>query len=104
MALLKTVFEVNLGLFGGGSDVTKPRYVAYKRGLVRMYNECQLTSRSKEKTLILFVIRDHVGATPMANLTATLRSDMDKIWASLSKVGSLYHYVVKPHKHLIADR
>ena len=27
MALLKTVFEVNLGLFGGGSDLTKPRSV-----------------------------------------------------------------------------
>lgn len=61
MGLLKTVFEVNLGLFGGASP--------------------------KEKTLILFVIRDHVGATPMANLTGTLKADMEKIWASLSKVG-----------------
>lgn len=27
MGLLKTVFEVNLGLFGGGVDNTKPKYV-----------------------------------------------------------------------------
>lgn len=43
--------------------------------------------RPQEKTLILFVIRDHVGSTPMSNLTATLTQDMEKIWASLSKVG-----------------
>jgi hypothetical protein len=41
---------------------------------------------SHEKTLLLFVIRDHVGATPLANLTATLTQDMEKIWASLAKV------------------
>jgi hypothetical protein len=63
MGLLKTVFEVNLGLFGGSGS-----------------------HAPKEKTLILFVIRDHVGATPMANLTGTLKADMEKIWASLSKV------------------
>jgi hypothetical protein len=27
MGLLKTVFEVNLGLFGGGGDGTKAKYV-----------------------------------------------------------------------------
>lgn len=27
MGLLKTVFEVNLGLFGGGGDNSKPKYV-----------------------------------------------------------------------------
>lgn len=26
MGLLKTVFEVNLGLFGGGGDASKPKY------------------------------------------------------------------------------
>lgn len=29
MGLLKTVFEVNLGLFGGGGEVNVSRYVAY---------------------------------------------------------------------------
>ena len=62
MGLLKTVFEVNLGLFG------------------------QAKTSGKEKTLLLFVIRDHVGATPLANLEATLTQDMERIWASLAKV------------------
>lgn len=70
MGLLKTVFEVNLSLFGG-SDASK--------------------AKSSDKTLILFVIRDHVGATPLSNLTATLTADMEKIWASLSKVGESGH-------------
>ncbi|KAK3847589.1 MAG: RHD3/Sey1 [Linnemannia gamsii] len=59
MGLLKTVFEVNLQLFGG--------------------------NRGKEKTLLLFVIRDHVGATPLANLSNTLKADLESIWRGLSK-------------------
>ncbi|GJJ68409.1 protein SEY1 [Entomortierella parvispora] len=59
MGLLKTVFEVNLQLFG--------------------------SNRGKEKTLLLFVIRDHVGATPLANLSNTLKADLDRIWQGLSK-------------------
>ncbi|KAG0309687.1 Dynamin-like GTPase that mediates homotypic ER fusion [Dissophora globulifera] len=59
MGLLKTVFEVNLQLFGG--------------------------NRGKEKTLLLFVIRDHVGATPLSNLSNTLRADLERIWHGLSK-------------------
>lgn len=65
MGLLKTVFEVNLKIFGGDGN----------------------RSRSKEKTLILFVIRDHFGATPLASLAATLTESLDEIWAGLSKVG-----------------
>ena len=37
------------------------------------------------RTLLLFVIRDHVGATPLSNLQATLIADMSRIWDSLSK-------------------
>ncbi|KAF9912388.1 Dynamin-like GTPase that mediates homotypic ER fusion [Linnemannia zychae] len=59
MGLLKTVFEVNLQLFGG--------------------------NRGKEKTLLLFVIRDHVGATPLANLSNTLKADLERIWHGLAK-------------------
>lgn len=40
----------------------------------------------KEKTLLLFVIRDHVGATPLANLSNTLKADLERIWHGLSKV------------------
>jgi hypothetical protein len=36
--------------------------------------------------MLMFVIRDHVGATPLSNLEATLTQDMERIWASLSKV------------------
>jgi hypothetical protein len=36
----------------------------------------------------MFVIRDHVGSTPLANLEATLTQDMERIWSSLSKVSS----------------
>lgn len=45
-----------------------------------------LDINSKEKTLILIVIRDHVGATPLENLAKTLQADLEKIWAGLSKV------------------
>ncbi|KAF9428533.1 Dynamin-like GTPase that mediates homotypic ER fusion [Podila epigama] len=59
MGLLKTVFEVNLQLFG--------------------------SNRGKSKTLLLFVIRDHVGATPLVNLSNTLRADLERIWHGLAK-------------------
>lgn len=36
--------------------------------------------------MILIVIRDHVGATPLENLAKTLRADLEKIWEGLSKV------------------
>ncbi|WWC69983.1 protein SEY1 [Kwoniella pini CBS 10737] len=94
MGLLKTVFEVNLGLFGGGGDSSKPK--------------------PQEKTLILFVIRDHVGATPVSNLTATLTQDMEKIWASLSKPSHLadatlssyfdLSFATLPHKILMPEK
>ncbi|WVO19367.1 protein SEY1 [Cryptococcus decagattii] len=94
MGLLKTVFEVNLGLFGGGGDNSKPK--------------------PQEKTLILFVIRDHVGATPMSNLTGTLTQDMEKIWDSLSKPAHLedaalssyfdLSFAALPHKILMPEK
>ncbi|ODQ67957.1 protein SEY1 [Nadsonia fulvescens var. elongata DSM 6958] len=57
MALLKTVFEVNLSLF----------------------------KDHQSKSLILFVIRDHIGVTPLSNLSNTLTADLNRIWESLSK-------------------
>ncbi|KAG8882818.1 Dynamin-like GTPase that mediates homotypic ER fusion [Tulasnella sp. 332] len=60
MGLLKTVFEVNLSLFGANDS-------------------------SSSRTLLLFVIRDHVGATPLSNLQRTLVADLTKIWDSISK-------------------
>ncbi|CDK26301.1 unnamed protein product [Kuraishia capsulata CBS 1993] len=57
LGLLRTVFEVNLALF----------------------------SQERTKSLILFVIRDHVGNTPLENLAGTLTADLEKIWDQLSK-------------------
>ncbi|ORY32882.1 RHD3/Sey1 [Naematelia encephala] len=94
MGLLKTVFEVNLGLFGAGGDSSRPK--------------------PQEKTLILFVIRDHVGSTPLENLTATLTQDMEKIWISLSKPPHLadatlssyfdLSFATLPHKLLMPEK
>lgn len=65
MGMLKTVFEVNLGLF----------QAAKSKG----------SSAGKDKTLILFIIRDHIAVTPMENLSNTLIADLHRIWDSLSK-------------------
>ncbi|CAE6489237.1 unnamed protein product [Rhizoctonia solani] len=88
MGLLKTVFEVNLSLFG--------------------------KSGSSQKTMLLFVIRDHIGATPLANLSATLQADMQKIWDGLVKPEGLGHaqltdyfdltFTTLPHKLLQPDK
>ncbi|CCE64882.1 hypothetical protein TPHA_0J00590 [Tetrapisispora phaffii CBS 4417] len=63
MGLLKTVFEVNLSLFGKNKD--------------------------DHKVLLLFVIRDHVGVTPISSLKETVSQELENLWNSLSKpVGS----------------
>ncbi|KAF5322613.1 hypothetical protein D9619_001456 [Psilocybe cf. subviscida] len=91
MGLLKTVFEVNLGLFGKKAfDGTNGR------------------------TLLLFVIRDHIGQTPLANLKATLTADLNRIWEGLSKPAELKDrklsdyfdlaFTALPHKILSADK
>lgn len=60
--LLKTVFELNLQLFGKHS------------------------SSAGSKTLLLFVIRDHVRAvTPLEPLTQAVEADLEKIWSGISK-------------------
>ncbi|KAJ1904699.1 Dynamin-like GTPase that mediates homotypic ER fusion [Coemansia sp. IMI 209127] len=62
MGLLKTVMEVNLQLFG---------------------------SNRESKTLLYFVVRDHVSQTPLENLARTLKQDIERIWDSLSKPSEL---------------
>ncbi|KAG6335255.1 hypothetical protein ID866_3830 [Astraeus odoratus] len=66
MGLLKTVFEVNLGLFGK-----------------------KVQEGPQSRTLLLFVIRDHIGVTPLSNLQTTLTADLTRIWDSLSKPSGL---------------
>ncbi|KAJ7121271.1 RHD3/Sey1 [Mycena crocata] len=88
MGLLKTVFEVNLGLFGKNA--------------------------TNGRTLLLFVIRDHIGQTPLANLQATLTADLGRIWESLSKPTELKDcqlsdyfdlaFTALPHKVLATDK
>ncbi|KAF8497658.1 root hair defective 3 GTP-binding protein [Gautieria morchelliformis] len=91
MGLLKTVFEVNLGLFGKrAQDGTSGR------------------------TMLLFVIRDHIGVTPLANLAQTLKADLNKIWDSLSKPAEVQNcrledyfdlsFTALPHKILAAEK
>ncbi|GAA5886919.1 hypothetical protein JCM5296_005191 [Sporobolomyces johnsonii] len=92
MGLLKTVFEVNLGLFLAAKDKGKEK------------------GSAQDKTLLLFVIRDHIGATPLANLRATLTADLNRLWDGLSKPPGLetsqistffdLEFVALPHKLL----
>lgn len=73
MGLLKTVFEVNLNLFGG-AKLNKS------------------SSNGDHKVLLLFVIRDFVGNTPKENLASTLTETLLKIWDSLNKPEELLHF------------
>ncbi|KAE8227070.1 hypothetical protein CF319_g419 [Tilletia indica] len=92
MGLLKTVFEVNLSLF----QSSKAKQVG-----------------PKDKTLLLFIIRDHVGHTPLANLKATIMADLGRLWDGLSKPDGLegsaitdffdFNFTTLPHKILMPD-
>lgn len=85
MGLLKTVFEVNLQLF-------------------------LKDSKAVPRSLLFFVIRDHIGNTPLINLKNTLLQDLSRIWSSLSKPPGLekssiddyfdFAFVALPHKIL----
>ncbi|KAI9571146.1 RHD3/Sey1 [Boletus coccyginus] len=91
MGLLKTVFEVNLGLFGK-----------------------KVQEGPQSRTLLLFVIRDHLGVTPLSNLQNTLTADLLRIWDSLSKPAGLAEarlsdyfdlaFTALPHKILTAQK
>ena len=91
MGLLKTVFEVNLGLFGK-----------------------KVQEGPQSRTLLLFVIRDHLGVTPLSNLQNTLTTDLLRIWDSLSKPAGLAEaqlsdyfdlvFTALPHKILTAEK
>jgi hypothetical protein len=88
MGLLKTVFEVNLQLF-------------------------VKDSKSIPRSLLLFVIRDHTGRTPLANLRNSLLNNLTRIWSSLLKPQGLedskiedyfdFAFAALPHKLLQPD-
>ncbi|KAM0787805.1 hypothetical protein ACM66B_003859 [Microbotryomycetes sp. NB124-2] len=96
MGLLKTVFEVNLALF----------LAAKQKG--------KAAGTSQDKTLLLFVIRDHIGATPLQNLQNTLTADLNRLWDGLSKPEGLEDcvittffdlaFVTLPHKLLQPEK
>ncbi|KAK4156355.1 protein SEY1 [Chaetomidium leptoderma] len=89
MGLLKTVFEVNLQLF-------------------------LKDKQSQTRSLLFFVIRDHIGNTPLANLRDTLIQDLNKIWSAISKPQGLetsniedyfdFAFAALPHKILQPDK
>ena len=78
------------------------------------YVEPVYTTSRNQRTLLLFVIRDHIGTTPLANLQATLTADMQKIWDSLSKPTELQDrqlsdyfdlsFSALPHKVLVPEK
>ncbi|ORY18024.1 RHD3/Sey1 [Clohesyomyces aquaticus] len=89
MGLLKTVFEVNLQLF-------------------------VKDSQNNPKSLLFFVIRDHLGTTPLRNLQNTLLQDLSRLWSSISKPAGLensriedyfdFAFVALPHKILQPEK
>ena len=89
MGLLKTVFEVDLQLF--------------------LKNAKNVT-----RSLLFFVVRDHLGTTPLSNLKQTLLQDLQRIWSSLSKPQGLekskiedyfdFAFVALPHKILQPEK
>ncbi|KAK5107655.1 Dynamin-like GTPase that mediates homotypic ER fusion [Meristemomyces frigidus] len=89
MGLLKTVFEVNLQLF-------------------------LKDAKSVPRSLLFFVIRDHLGTTPLANLKQTLVQDLQRIWSGLSKPPGMdkstiedyfdFAFVALPHKILQPEK
>ncbi|EMG50023.1 Protein SEY1 [Candida maltosa Xu316] len=67
MGLLKTVFEVNLSLFG----------------------KAKVEKHDDHKVLLLIVIRDHIGVTPVERLAETITQDLVSMWNKLSKPAEL---------------
>ena len=70
--------------------------------------------RSVPRSLLFFVIRDHLGTTPLSNLRQTLLADLSRIWSTLSKPPGLerskiedyfdFAFVALPHKILQPEK
>lgn len=71
-------------------------------------------TRSQTRSLLFFVIRDHIGNTPLANLRDTLIQDLTRIWSTISKPQGLenskiedyfdFAFAALPHKILQPDK
>ncbi len=88
LPLLRTVFEINLQLF---------------------------QHEKRSRTLLLFVVRDHVRqATPLEKLVQIIEKDLRDIWSGIQKPEKFkntavtdlfdFQYVSLPHKMLEADK
>lgn len=105
MGLLKVVFEVNLELF-----LKNTRYSSCSS----INRSPSKASRSNPRSLLFFVIRDHLGTTPLANLRNTLIQDLTRIWSGLSKPAGMekskiedyfdFAFSALPHKILQPER
>ena len=77
-------------------------------------NRLLIQSRSNPRSLLFFVIRDHLGRTPLVNLRTTLIQDLSRIWSGLNKPPGLekskiddyfdFAFAALPHKILQPDR
>lgn len=73
-----------------------------------------IRNRSNPRSLLFFVIRDHLGTTPLANLRNTLVQDLSRIWSGLNKPPGLekskiedyfdFAFAALPHKILQPER
>ena len=71
-------------------------------------------ARNNPRSLLLFVIRDHLGTTPLVNLRNTLVQDLQRIWSGLSKPQGMEKskiedyfdmaFVALPHKILQPEK
>lgn len=79
----------------------------YRKDLANIY-------RQNPRSLLFFVIRDHLGTTPLANLRNTLIQDLIKLWTGLNKPAGLEKskledyfdlaFVTLPHKILQPEK
>ena len=107
MDLLKTVFEVNLGLSG------KPTADGQVFAFISVCVFTDGIARTNQRTLLLSVICDHLSTTPMENLVTTLTSDMERIGDAISKPAEFrdrrlkdyfdLSFTTPPHKLLRPD-
>lgn len=73
-----------------------------------------MSLRNTPRSLLFFVIRDHLGTTPLQNLQNTLIQDLSKLWSSISKPSGLeesriedyfdFAFVALPHKILQPEK
>jgi protein SEY1 len=92
--LFRTVFEVNLDLFGKHKEYVDPHIpslpliISLTNLTLSLVNSCGSNSQT-QRTLLLFVIRDHMLSTPLSNLRDILLEDLYSIWESLAKPDGL---------------